>query len=44
MEEDYKFVFVISYKNEGYCSYVYSLVSCVYVCVCVSMVCINICL
>lgn len=35
MKEDYKFVFVISYKNEGYCSYVYSLVSCVYVCVCV---------
>lgn len=33
MEEDYKFVFVISYKNEGHCSYVYYLVSCGYVCV-----------
>ena len=33
MERDYKFVFVISYKNEGYCSYAYFLVSCVYVCV-----------
>lgn len=34
MEEDYKFVFVISYKNEGYCSYVYSRFLCVCVCVC----------
>lgn len=33
MEEDDKFVFVISYKHEGHCSYAYYLVSCGYVCV-----------
>lgn len=33
MEEDDKFVFVISYKHGGHCSYALSLVSVEYVCV-----------